>query len=77
MNPLTREILNPTQIKAGLSIGEDDHTVYLYHRGVPIRQYNSHVMSRDQIIRDADEYIMKKLNPSLGDTMARTGRFGK
>ena len=64
MNPLTKEILNQSQINAGLSIGEDDHVVTLYHStdGV-IRRYSTEgLMSRDEIIRDADDFIRRRIN---------------
>jgi len=59
---LTEDILNETQIKAGLSLSEDDHTVTLYHRNRPIKRYSTEgLMSRDEIIRDADEFIARRI----------------
>lgn len=59
---LTEDILNKTQIKAGLSLSEDDHTITLYHRNQPVKRYSTvGIMSRDEIIRDADEFIKGRI----------------
>jgi len=84
-------ILKPLHIKSGLILREDDHVITMFHNGRVIRRYAIEgLMSPDQILKDADDYIASKMNAlaggiyypqkSIGDSLAETGKvraYGK
>lgn len=63
-------ILQKHHTKRGLSVQEDDHVITLNHGNEVIARWSTTgILSRDEIIREADEFITQR----IGDRLAQTG----
>lgn len=71
-------ILQEHHIKCGLRTQEDDHVITLYHGNEVIARWSIEgILSKDEILREADKFIARKLNPTIGDRLAKAGRYGR